>query len=138
VSSLRTAYVARPSAPGLARQDVRAWAGSLPQETSRDLVIAVNELVTNSVKHGPLRGLVRLAITALNEDTLFVEVYDEGAVRTVALRAPDAASGRGLHMVAALAADWGVSDDPTRTWFTLDTSARAVGSELRTGRGGSV
>ncbi|MCW2999210.1 MAG: putative anti-sigma regulatory factor, serine/threonine protein kinase [Solirubrobacterales bacterium] len=137
MSSLRTAYVARPSAPGLARQDVRAWAAFLPDEASIDLVIAVNELVTNSVRHGPDRGLVRLGITLLTEDMLFVEVYDEGACPSAA-RTPEAGTGRGLRMVSCLAADWGVSDDPKRTWFTLATSARAAGSELHTGRGRSV
>lgn len=120
MSALRAEYVARSTAPRLARKDVRAWAAALPTPVAVvDLVIAVNELVTNSVKHGPDFGRVRLAITPQGDDVLLVEVSDEGLPQDVVPRQPDASSGRGLHMVQSIALDWGVSYHPTRTWFTL-------------------
>ncbi|MCW3013755.1 MAG: putative anti-sigma regulatory factor, serine/threonine protein kinase [Solirubrobacterales bacterium] len=138
MSPLSTEYVARVTAPGLARGDVTAWASFLPHAACIDLVITVNELVTNSVRHSPDHGRVRVEVTSLAEDMLFVEVGHDGPPQTVALRTPDAARGPGLQMVACLAADWGVSDDPTRTWFTLDTNTRAAPFGLHAERHGSA
>jgi len=98
---------------------VRAWAQHLPADCAVDLVIAVNELITNAVKHGPDFGRVRLLITRQTDSLLFIEVADEGLPQAVATRPPDATSGRGLHMVDTIATDWGVSYHPTRTWFTM-------------------
>lgn len=126
MSALHAEYVARSTAPRLARKDVRAWAAPLPSDVAIDLVIAVNELVTNSVKHGPDFGRVRLAITPRPDDVLLVEVSDEGLPQSVVQRAPDTSSGRGLHMVQSVALDWGVSYHPTRTWFTLAVRPPAV------------
>lgn len=125
VSDLRAEYDAVPATAGRARRDVTAWGAELPEAARVDLVIAVNELVTNSVKHGPRGGRVRLAITRLDESLLFIEVCDDGPAGGVVQRPPDAAGGRGLHMVEFLAKDWGASADPSRTWFTLDTCVRS-------------
>ncbi len=122
MKALHTAYAARSTAPVRARRDVLGWGASLPREIVTDLVIATNELITNGVKHGPAQGQVQLHITPLADGLLFVEVCDEGPARRVASRTPDATSGRGLHIVARLARDWGVSSFPTRTWFTLDVA----------------
>ncbi len=137
VSDLRLEYDSTSATPARARRDVRAWAAGLAEDARMDLVIAVNELVTNSVRHGPPAGRVRLAITYLKASLLFVEVSDDGAPEAVIARAPDDSGGRGLHMVGFLAADWGASARPTRTWFTLDTAARA-GRAVRADAGGSA
>jgi two-component sensor histidine kinase len=53
VSELRAEYGSTPVTPAPARRDVTRWATTLPEDARVDLVIAVNELVTNSVRRGP-------------------------------------------------------------------------------------
>jgi hypothetical protein len=138
VSTWRAEYDAVPTTPALARGDVARWGVSLADDARVDLVIAVNELVTNSVRHGPRGGRIRLAITQLADAVLFVEVSDDGPPGAAVPRAPDAVGGRGLHMVDFLSADWGSSADPTRTWFTLDTGVHAGELGVPADLGGSA
>jgi anti-sigma regulatory factor (Ser/Thr protein kinase) len=68
-----------------------------------DLVLAVNELATNSVCYGGGRGVVRIWREA---DTLLCEVLDSGHIDELSLgRAcptPDQLAGRGLWLVNRL------------------------------------
>jgi anti-sigma regulatory factor (Ser/Thr protein kinase) len=79
--------------------DAAASAG-LPRARSEDLVLAVNELATNSVTHGGGGGLLRLW---QQEQTLLGEVSDRGHITAPMagrLRpAPRQLSGRGLWLV---------------------------------------
>jgi anti-sigma regulatory factor (Ser/Thr protein kinase) len=84
---------------------VQAWARSAGVKAARaeDLVLAVNELATNSIRHGGGRGVVR----AWREPDAFVcEVRDEGRIDDpLAGRAtPDDVrkSARGLWLVNQL------------------------------------
>jgi anti-sigma regulatory factor (Ser/Thr protein kinase) len=84
------------------RDSVREWAAgaSLDAERTDYLVLAVNELATNSVCHGGGRGLLRM----WNEgERLVCEVRDSGRIEEpLAGRtrpAPDQPSGRGLWLV---------------------------------------
>lgn len=87
------------------RSMVQAWARAAGVDVVRaeDLVLAVNELATNSIRHGGGNGVVR----AWREpDTFVCEVCDEGRIDDpLAGRAtPDEArqSGRGLWLVNQL------------------------------------
>ncbi|NDZ76997.1 ATP-binding protein [Streptomyces sp. SID10853] len=82
-----------------------------------DVVLAVSELVTNSVQHG--HGDVGLRVR-YDGDELCVEVTD-GNPAPAELRSAgdDDVSGRGLFLVAVLAKDWGVSNDGKTTWCTF-------------------
>ncbi|GAB3795243.1 hypothetical protein GCM10027605_00870 [Micromonospora zhanjiangensis] len=91
-----------------------------------DVVATVAELVGNSVRHAdPLPGAVIRVAWRLrpgpDTDTVEVRVTDGGAATGVPrLReaGPDSLDGRGLHIVAALAVEWGL---------TATASARASG-----------
>ena len=101
--------------------------------TLRNARLLVSELVTNVIRHvSPADGADRIALTIERDDGhLRVEVCDKGAGFEPAPRADkqDASSGWGLHILAQLAARWGVeSDGGTRVWFELETAP--AGSHL--------
>ena len=78
---------------------------SLEAERAADLVLAVNELATNSICHGGGQGTLRMW---REDSTLLCEVRDrghipEGVFQHDAERPdPDAMSGRGLWLVDQL------------------------------------
>ncbi|MFF7142129.1 ATP-binding protein [Streptomyces nodosus] len=80
--------------------------------------LLLTELATNALRHA--RGLdIGIRIYAQG-DRLVIEVNDGSPTRPV-LRHATATdeSGRGLFLVEAMAAEWGVSPDGTTTWCTL-------------------
>lgn len=83
-----------------------------------DLVAVLAELVGNAVRHAePLPGgVVRVAWRLRSQQEghqIRLQVTDGGALEPPQLRPLDehAMSGRGLHIVAALASEWGVEVD---------------------------
>ncbi|MCL2394120.1 MAG: ATP-binding protein [Acidimicrobiaceae bacterium] len=88
---------------------------------SGDAVLLANELATNSVLHarGPFDILLHRYANRLR-----VSVRDENTRLPDFPRVPpDALSGRGLAMVAALAADWGIDSLPgagKTIWFEVE------------------
>lgn len=92
---------------GLVRSTVADAAAltSLDAERSADLVLAVNELATNSICHGGGHGTLRLWCS---DHTLQCEVRDDGHIPSAAAELgrdrpdPDAMSGRGLWLVDQL------------------------------------
>ena len=87
------------------RHLISAWAEreSLGLERREELVLAVDELATNSIRHGGGAGTLRFWREA---DTLLCEVQDEGWFRAPlvgrARPSPDANSGRGVWLVNQL------------------------------------
>jgi anti-sigma regulatory factor (Ser/Thr protein kinase) len=77
--------------------------------------LIVAELAANAVRHArvPSRDF-RLLLYAVG-DTLRIEVTDTCGDRLPRVQhpAPDADSGRGLLLIDALAARWGVTEGPT-------------------------
>jgi len=102
---------------GRAREFVAASLGAgHPCEGVLQLI--VSELVTNAIVHsrsGRDGGIVTVAISG-DAARVRVEVTDDGGTELPRLRAADsgAESGRGLHLVDALAA-WSWSRDPAGT-----------------------
>ena len=94
------------SSPGQARQVVRDTLVSWRMAGLVDVVqLVVSELVTNAVRHG--RPPVHLALLRRPQE-LCLEVHDGAAWQPAGgarVAAMDAESGRGLHIVAALASD---------------------------------
>lgn len=90
---------------------------------SGDAVLLANELATNSVLHA--RGPFDIFLNR-NADRLRISVRDENTRMPEFPRVPpDALSGRGLAMVAALAVDWGIESVPgtgKTIWFEVDLS----------------
>lgn len=84
-----------------------------------DALLLLSELLTNAVRHG--EGPVTLRVCRTLTE-LTVEVGDRSPhLPRPRLAAKDAESGRGLLLVRALAAGWGVqpTDEGKTTWFTL-------------------
>ena len=113
---------ADPAAVAAARRSIDA----VP-EIARDAQLRINvqlvvsELVTNGVRHGGSVGPVRVTLE-VRRDVVRLEVVDtgEGFDRSAVLQKPldpAAVSGRGLHLVDAVAERWGlVYDGRTTVW----------------------
>ena len=87
-----------------------------------EAVLAVGELTTNAVLHGG--GLVRIEVEPI-DDGVRIEVHDRTRMPPVrALDDAGAMTGRGMRLVGALAAAWGV--EPTH-------EGKAVWVDLRRG-----
>lgn len=122
---LRVTLPADPRSPAAARQLVRR---SLTQwglvAFSDDAELLVSELVTNAVLHA--RSETEVAVTA-DGDRVHVEVCDGSPVlpRTRP-HSLTATTGRGVRMLEALAAAWGVVSTGSGkcVWFALDRRHR--------------
>ena len=106
----------------LVRTDLATSA--LPQDVVDDALLVVSELVSNSLRHA--RGLPgdRIGLAWWRQDrSVTVEVTDGGGSSFPAARPPvtSAIGGRGLAMVAAVSADWGVdrSSAETTVWAVV-------------------
>jgi anti-sigma regulatory factor (Ser/Thr protein kinase) len=111
-------------APGVAREQVREFAQRLAPATLDDAVLMVSELVTNAVLHGRPEVTLHASLSA---DCLSVAVGDRGNDPiTPQLPTAEDEHGRGLSMVNALAAHWGVTQRDGGTgkhvWFDLATT----------------
>jgi anti-sigma regulatory factor (Ser/Thr protein kinase) len=99
-----------------ARDVVREWGLAALVD---DVQLATSELLTNAVRHAgtDIRLTLRLA------DRLVVEVQDADPrlPRQLPGVGAFAAAGRGLHIVAAISADWGIRRMPggKAVWFAL-------------------
>jgi chemotaxis response regulator CheB len=85
-----------------------------------DALIVVSELVTNAITHADSPCQVRLSI---DETSVRVEVFDEGAGTPDPQPASSTSEhGRGLHLITALTAAWGIQqipDDGKIVWAEL-------------------
>ena len=92
---------------------------ALPDEVSETAVLLASETVTNAFVHG--RSDARLAVSLVPGGVL-VEVGDDNSRHPRVLDADDQAlDGRGLMIITALAARWGVRDDEVgkTVWFEV-------------------
>jgi Histidine kinase-like ATPase domain len=117
-----------PTSPGRARRLIRehAAAWSLPAEVAEQLELVGSELVTNAALHA------RTPLTLVLEprrDGVRISVQD-GSQAPVAQRhyQPDALTGRGLAVVAALSRAWGVQPtaDGKVIWAELGLDGAAT------------
>lgn len=104
-SELRIVRAADPTAPRQLRHALRAFLDvfALDADFLEDVLLAVGEVLANSVEHGchggSFHNLEMLARSGKN-GTLAIEVYDEGTF-IERERLPD--RGYGLHIVRAIA-----------------------------------
>lgn len=115
---------ARPESAAEVRSAVVRWARDLPDHLRADLVLAVNELVINAIRHGPDFGRVRISLSE-QEGEVIAGVRDESLPQVIAPRAPGEDGGRGLRIVETLTLAWGVRHNPTQVWFRLSTTDTA-------------
>lgn len=104
--SLSISLAPGPAAPAEARRHIRSaiacWGVAADLDTA---MLLTSELVTNAVRY--TSGPVRLFVTC-SCGQLRVHVHDASRDWAVpAVVSPDAEYGRGLMLVASLAADWG-------------------------------
>lgn len=94
-------------------------------ELSDDVALGATELITNAVRHAG----TDLVLTMVLDGKVIVSVRDGQPALNHPLVGhvadPYATSGRGLHLVAAISTDWGVTsvDDGKEVWFALDLPA---------------
>jgi anti-sigma regulatory factor (Ser/Thr protein kinase) len=119
-----------PSVVALAREFVRDrlehWQATDQIEYA---VLVATELVTNAVLHA--RTQIHLTVS-VDESRVRVEVYDENTrLPTVAAIDPDATSGRGLALVAAVARSWGIEHHPHGkvVWAEIGEPGVSFGNE---------
>jgi transcriptional regulator with XRE-family HTH domain len=106
------------TAPALARAAVLAASAGVPEELVLDAEVMTSDLVTNSVRFGPLDGDAVTLRIALDGRVLRVEVGEKASRRSTT----DPSLGRQLDLVVAMASRWGGerSNGIQRTWFELD------------------
>ncbi|MGW2473779.1 ATP-binding protein [Streptomyces sp. NPDC001665] len=97
------------------RQALADWACEERHVNTDDVLLCVSELATNALAHGvpPGRGYRLFLHWDSTETRLRVEIHDSGdgeVPETPHSPDPTAERGRGLALVAALAAKWGVGE----------------------------
>jgi anti-sigma regulatory factor (Ser/Thr protein kinase) len=76
-----------------------------------DVLVLTSELVTNAVLHA--RTGIKVTVSRSDPAVLRVSVFDENLrLPTLAGAPEEATSGRGLHLVEALADAWGIEQRP--------------------------
>jgi anti-sigma regulatory factor (Ser/Thr protein kinase) len=127
----------RPMAPELYRQyaavlgtaaQARNDLAAFLREHNHEAIVSiatlmVSELATNSIIHatGPITMRAHL-----NDHTLRVNI-DDTHQQLPQAREPDSNGGRGLHMIATLATQWGtapIHGAGKTTWFTIRTGTQ--------------
>lgn len=94
-------------AVSVARGHLRQLCNNLPAPLLDDALLLMSELVTNAIRHGDGEVTVRLWP---RPDSVRIEVTDASPRYPVATDSSvEAESGRGLHIVEALASRWGTT-----------------------------
>src|SRR5215467_5648485 len=114
-------YPARPEHVRQARADARGLLAGCP--AADEVILCLSELATNAVLHSSSRrpgGTFTVRIGSRPGADIRLEVEDDGGPWLAS--APDPGSGRGLDIIGALAAEWGVATSPAgRTvWARFD------------------
>lgn len=106
-------------APSRARAWLSEHTPHLPEDTVEDALLIASELVTNAVRHGSPEVVLTFELTS---DRVRIAVDDAGdSLPVVSAGRPsiDRPSGRGLLIVAEIAADWGVTRSEGRPGKTV-------------------
>ena len=130
-TTTRIQLPARPTSPGEARRfvgDVLRGHGLETDEVVEAALLLTSELVTNAVLYAA--GTINIDVD-LDLRAVRVEVTDTSGERPTRREAmPEETSGRGLHLVEAMARSWGVEqqrEDGKMVWFELDVPPLSAG-----------
>jgi serine/threonine-protein kinase RsbW len=115
-----------PGSPEHVRQ-VRAdvWSLLAGCPAADEVILCLSELAANAVLHsdsGRPGGTFTVRVESCHGAYIRIEVEDDGGPWLAPAPDPGSGSGRGLDIVGALAADWGVATSPAgRTvWARFD------------------
>lgn len=99
-----------PSSAATVRHEIAAdlTAHSVTADSVDDVVLVVSELVGNAVVHAPGSGDLDVAWDVDGDNVILRVKDDSDACPAPRDAADDAVNGRGLAIVAALSAEWGV------------------------------
>ncbi|TQJ87754.1 ATP-binding protein [Streptomyces sp. SLBN-31] len=120
-------FTSTPRGARLARRLVshrlNDWGHPYTTPVNETLTLITAELTANAVRHGHVPGRDFHVQLTLAEDTFRIEVTDSRAEKQPRSTPPTpgsaSESGRGLHLVAALADDWGVTPRPAAPGKTV-------------------
>jgi len=104
-------YPGTPEHVSQVRADLRRGLGGCP--IAEDVILCVSELAANAVLHSNSRkpgGTYTVRAESCPGANVRIEVEDDGGPWITS--APDPASGRGLDIIRALAAEWGITTGP--------------------------
>ncbi|MFH8475563.1 ATP-binding protein [Streptomyces sp. NPDC018000] len=115
----------------LAVEQLVAWGWPRDGERTDAVALVVAELAANAVMHGRLDGRgFRLGLALLPSGRLRIEVTDPCGERLPSASREAVEGGRGLVIVDALAADWGVHPYPPSgktVWAEVSAMRAGVG-----------
>jgi anti-sigma regulatory factor (Ser/Thr protein kinase) len=118
--SLKLHLPPRAASAREARTKVRAMVTDWPPQCVAALQVLVDELVTNAILHARSDAELEAVIDGR---VARVRVRDKSVRLPTALHyGTSSATGRGLHLVEALAKRWGVDEEPGGkvVWFELE------------------
>ena len=104
-------YPGRPEHVRQVRADMRRLLDGCP--IADDVILCISELAANAALHSHSRrpgGTFSVRIESCPGANVRIEVEDDGGPWIAS--APDPASGRGLDIIRALAAEWGITTSP--------------------------
>ncbi|MGI8762103.1 MAG: ATP-binding protein [Jatrophihabitantaceae bacterium] len=123
-----------PSSAALVRHELAADLARhrLDADTIDEVVLVASELVGNAIRHTPAAPPHPLDVSwEVEADGVTVRVADSSEqYPTPRLATPDAPSGRGLAIVAAMSDSWGVdpADGGKRVWAHVSVRQDRVAS----------
>ncbi|MGC4947930.1 ATP-binding protein [Streptomyces sp. DT224] len=109
-------------------------------EDAGDLLLCACELLANVITHVGERTPVSLRVSATPSGRVRVAVSDPAAAVWPVLQetGPEGTSGRGLHLLDALALRWGVEQAPYRKTVWCELRAPGSRAGLRPGGAGAA
>jgi anti-sigma regulatory factor (Ser/Thr protein kinase) len=123
-SGTTRAFAAEPGQVHLIRTFVTEHVQGCP--ILGDLLLAASELAANALKHSTPAADGTISVTVIvRAGTILIAVTDGGHPHSTPHLSPpqdDAEGGRGLQLIAALAARWGFTRDPaaSTTWCEFE------------------
>lgn len=122
-AKLSLALPSTPAATTIARLAVRSLDVLCNSQCGEDLDLLTSEVVTNALKHAPVRAANTVSLEArVFEEVVRVEVTDQGSGFDPPSPGPPGElrqNGWGLFFVEQIARSWGVESPPSTVWFEV-------------------